>query len=85
MEWKPRQELKPSGSLEAAAFAEATEECYLLACSACFLIELRTTNPELAPNTKRALPYQSLVKKIPFSHAYSPIFLFVCFVIVVRR
>jgi hypothetical protein len=36
---------------EAGADAEAMEGCYLLACSACFLIEPRTTSPGMAPLT----------------------------------
>jgi hypothetical protein len=43
-------------SLEAGADAEVMEGCCLLdsfplACSACFLIELRTTSPEMVPPT----------------------------------
>jgi len=36
---------------EAGADAETMEGCYLLACSACFLIEPRTTSPGMAPPT----------------------------------
>jgi hypothetical protein len=36
---------------EAGADAEAMEGCYLLACSACFLIEPKTTSPGMAPPT----------------------------------
>ena len=36
---------------EAGAGAEAMEECYLLACSACSLIEPKTTIPGMAPPT----------------------------------
>jgi hypothetical protein len=36
---------------EAGADAEAMEGCYLLACSACFFIEPRTTSPGMAPPT----------------------------------
>jgi hypothetical protein len=36
---------------EAGADAEAMEGCCLLACSACFLIEPKTTSPEMAPPT----------------------------------
>jgi hypothetical protein len=36
---------------EAGADAEAMEGCYLLACSACILIELKTTSPGMAPPT----------------------------------
>jgi hypothetical protein len=39
-----------------------------LACSACFLIEPRTTSPGLAPPTMGwALPSWSLIKKTPYS------------------
>jgi len=38
-------ELTQGRKLEAAMDAEAMEECCLLACSACFLIEPRTTSP----------------------------------------
>ena len=45
----------------------------LMACSACFLIEPRTTSPGMAPLTMGwALPYQSIMKKIPYSLSYSP-------------
>jgi hypothetical protein len=36
---------------EAGADAEAMEGCFLLACSACSLIELKTTSPGMAPPT----------------------------------
>ena len=44
-------ELTQGRSLEAGADAEAMERCPLLACSACFLIEPRTTSPGMAPPT----------------------------------
>ena len=40
---------------EAGADAEAMEGCSLLACSACSLIETKTTSPEMVPPT-RGLP-----------------------------
>ena len=50
------------------------EGCCLLACSACCVIERRTTSPGMAPPTMGwALPYQSLIKEIPYRLAYSPI------------
>ena len=36
---------------EAGADAEAMKGCYLLACSACFFVEPRTTSPGMAPPT----------------------------------
>ena len=36
---------------KAGADAEAMEGCYLLACSACFLIKPRTTSSGMAPPT----------------------------------
>jgi hypothetical protein len=49
---------------EAEADAEAMEECCLLACSACFLIEPRTTSSGMAPpTTSWAFLYQLLIKK----------------------
>jgi hypothetical protein len=49
-----------AGSQEAGADAEAMEGCFftgllLLACSACSLIEPKTTSPEMVPPT-RAFP-----------------------------
>ena len=38
-------------NLEAEADAEAMEGCCLLACSACFLVESRTTNLGMAQST----------------------------------
>jgi hypothetical protein len=37
---------------EAGADAEAVEGCSLLACLACFLIEPKTTSPEMVPPTR---------------------------------
>jgi hypothetical protein len=46
----------------------------IMACSACFLIEPRTTSPRMAsPTMGWALPNQSLIKKMPYSLACSPI------------
>jgi hypothetical protein len=44
------QELKQGRILEAVADAEAMEECCLLACSAWFLTEPRTTTPGVEPH-----------------------------------
>jgi hypothetical protein len=41
---------------EAAADAEAMEGCSLLACSACSLIEPKTTSPEIVPPTRGLSP-----------------------------
>jgi hypothetical protein len=41
---------------EAGADAEAMEGCSLLACSACFLIEPKTTSPEMVPPTRGPSP-----------------------------
>jgi hypothetical protein len=45
------------------------------ACSACFLIEPRTTRPGITPLPMGwALPRQALVKKMPHRLAHSPAF-----------
>jgi hypothetical protein len=41
---------------EAGADAEAIEGCSLLTCSACSLIEPKTTSPEMVPPTKEHFP-----------------------------
>jgi hypothetical protein len=41
---------------EAGADAESIEGCSLLACSACSLIEPKTTSPEMAPPTRGLSP-----------------------------
>ena len=41
---------------EAGADAEAMEGCSLLACLACFLIEPKTTSPEMVPPTRGLAP-----------------------------
>ena len=47
---------------------------FLIACSSCFLIEFRTTSLNIVPSTVgRALPYWSLIKKMSYRLAYSPI------------
>lgn len=47
---------------------------FLVAFSACFLIELRTTNPGVASATMGwALHHQSLIKKMTYMRAYSPV------------
>jgi hypothetical protein len=42
---KSRQELRHIRNVEAAVDAEAMKRCYLLVCSACTLVDLRTTGP----------------------------------------
>jgi hypothetical protein len=43
-----------------------------MACSACFLIEPRTTGPRMVPPTMGwALPYQSLLKKMLYRPGHS--------------
>ena len=42
-----RTEPQGAGNLEGGADAEAMEECCLLPCSVCFLLEPRTTSPEV--------------------------------------
>jgi len=49
---KSGQDLKQDRSLKAGADAETVEWCCLLACSAFFVIEPRTTSPGMAPPTK---------------------------------
>jgi hypothetical protein len=41
---------------KAGADAEAIEGCSLLACSACSLIEPKTTSPEMVPHTRGLSP-----------------------------
>ncbi|EDL21040.1 mCG140729 [Mus musculus] len=52
---KSEQELKQGRDLETGADAEAMEQCRFLTCScgliACFLIESRSTRPEMPPLT----------------------------------
>ena len=58
-------EFKHGKYLETGADAEARKKFCLLACSACFLIELRITSPGMAPFTMAwALPHWSLIKKM---------------------
>ena len=65
---KSEQELKQGRNQEAGANAVAMEGCYLLACSTCFLVELRTTSSGMAPPTMGCVfPHQSLIKKMPYS------------------
>lgn len=48
-----------------------------MACLACFLIDLKTFGPEMAPLTIGwALPNQSLMKKILYSLNHKPMFCF---------
>jgi hypothetical protein len=71
---KSGQGLKQDRSLEAGADAEAMDGCWLLACSACFLIEHRATSPRMVlPTMSRALPQQSL-RKCPTVRSYGGIF-----------
>jgi hypothetical protein len=46
----------PQAGQEAGADAEAMEGCSLLACSACSLIEPKTTSPEMVPPTRNLSP-----------------------------
>jgi hypothetical protein len=66
---KSGQELTQGRNLEAEADSEAMEECLLpLPCSACFLIELRTTSTGMASSTMSwTLPPWSLIEKMPYS------------------
>jgi hypothetical protein len=73
-----KQQLKQGRDPEAAADTEAKEGaayCLLpMACSTCFLIEPRTTCPGMSPPTMGwALLHQSLIKKMFYKLAYSPI------------
>jgi hypothetical protein len=45
--------------------AEAMERCYLLACSACFLIEPKTTSPEMVPPTRSPSPLITNRENVP--------------------
>jgi hypothetical protein len=48
---------------------------FLMAFSACFLIEPRTTSPRMVPPTMDCtLPHQLLIKAMPYSLAHNPIF-----------
>jgi hypothetical protein len=65
---KSGQEPKQGRNLEAGAEAEAMEGCCLLVCSNCFLMELRSTSPGMAPPTMGwAILQKSLIKKMPYS------------------
>ena len=70
---KPLEELRQSRNLEAGADAEVMEGGYIIgflpmAFSVCFLIELRTSSPKMAPTTKGwAFPSEPLIKKMPYS------------------
>ena len=63
---------------------EAMEESCLLACSFCFLIELRAMSPGTAPPMMCwALIHQSLIKKMPYNqilwrHFLNGVFLVLC-------
>lgn len=56
-------------NLEPQANAEAIAKCCLLACSICFLIETRTTNPREDANYNRLGPLHqsSVIKKMSYS------------------
>jgi hypothetical protein len=52
-------------------YRSATYWLWVIACSACFLTEPRTTSPGMAPSTMIwALLYQSLVKKMNYSWTF---------------
>ena len=71
---KPGQELKEGRNREAGADVEAMEGSCWLACSACFLIESRTTGLGMAPPTVGwALPGLQVTKKMLNRLAYSPV------------
>jgi hypothetical protein len=56
-------------NMEAGTDAEAMEGCclILMACSACFLIELRITSPGIPPpRIDWAFSYQSIIKKMHY-------------------
>jgi hypothetical protein len=54
------------------ADTETMKEYHFLACSACSLIEPRTTSPGMAPPTMGwALTHISIIKKMPYRLAYS--------------
>ena len=67
------RELKQDRVLEAEANDETTErDLLLLACSACFPEDLRTTNPGMIPLTMfLVLLHQPLIRRIPFRLVYS--------------
>lgn len=61
-------------NLKTRADAETTEECCLLACLGCSLIEPRTTSSGVAPLTMGwSLSHRSLIKKVSYKLAYSSI------------
>lgn len=78
---KSGQEFKEGRNLEAGADAEAVERSCLLACpltftySACCHIELKTPTQGWHHSQQTGFPFpsQSLIKKMPFRLAYSPI------------
>ena len=66
------QELKQGRNLEYRAVAKTVEDAayylFSMASWVCFLIETKTTSPEMAPPTMSwALPHQSLIKIMPYS------------------
>lgn len=71
---KSGQVLRQGRILEADAGAEATEEDYLWACSACSHTYAKTTCPGVVLATVSwVLPHQSSIKKILYSLAYRPV------------
>jgi hypothetical protein len=56
-------------NLKARVGAEAMKGCCLLACSAFFLIESKTTSPGLVP-PRMSYPTPQLIKKISYRLAY---------------
>lgn len=68
------RELIQGRNLKAGVGAEGLEGCCLMACSARLLVEPRTMSPRVsAPTVGWALPHQSLIKKMPYRLAYSPV------------
>jgi hypothetical protein len=66
---KLQKKLKQGRDQGAGAAAEDMEGCCLLACSACFLVEPRTTSPGVVPATVGCPP-----PPVPYRLLYSPIF-----------
>ena len=61
------KELKQSRNLQARADVEGTEQCFFLACSACFLIRHRKTSPGIELHRRGWVSlHQSLMKKMPW-------------------
>ena len=73
---KSGQELKQDRNLETGADAESVEGCdltglLLAACSACFLVEPKTTSPRMAsPTMGQAFPHPTSIKKMFYRLAF---------------